>query len=729
MTRSAVASLLAVLLAAVPARAQRGADQFADGRSALQAGEAWEARGHFERALREGYPPGPGYLALAEAYLALDNRLFDARDALEHALAVDPDNVDALYDLAIVNLRLEGGDADRRAREALHEVFRRDPDYGDAWERWSRMGYAREDDEAVAGILKERLEERYRPELALRRIRVLHEAGRDAEAWDAIEEFRHQVKDDAYLARLSYLAGVVLAGLDRPGEGIQFYFNGLRFARSSEDLAPFYADVEPLVSDSARSAWDDMDLERRRAFLTEWWNARDVLPFEAVNRRWVEQQRRMRVALERFAWKRPVEKERLVELGGRDSGMPAVAIRLHGRPLDDRGAFFLRHGDPEERGGAARDECGFWHYQRPGLPEGSIAVNFEDGGDAPVSGPGARGHFFGGACNFTTIPTTARGREYFAPGVGDLVGNDLLRAQEQALRDFDAGLSTDTQALSLEHPIDVELDPAEFSYYKRDTEVALYFSIPVPAMSFDAHRTRYRKGLVLYDAGWNEITRRSEDMDAVVARLPDEDGDRGEWYLVDLFRVRIQPGRYHYALQVDDLQGDGVGVQRGELRVRRFAPTALELSDLVLSAGIIEGGNVPRFARYGRTVVPMPTHRFLRSQPLYLYFEMYNLQADAARQMHYRVEYTIRARKLDRGAVERFFAGLRGLVGIRQEPESISLTFEREGLHPGRGVWPEYVSFDTGALPAGTYTLEVEVTDHEFYDRVTRATRSFTIVD
>jgi len=44
-------------------------------------------------------------------------------------------------------------------------------------------------------------------------------------------------------------------------------------------------------------------------------------------------------------------------------------------------------------------------------------------------------------------------------------------------------------------------------------------------------------------------------------------------------------------------------------------------------------------------------------------------------------------------------------------------------------VWPEYVSFDTGALPAGTYTLEVEVTDHEFYDRVTRATRSFTIVD
>jgi hypothetical protein len=33
------------------------------------------------------------------------------------------------------------------------------------------------------------------------------------------------------------------------------------------------------------------------------------------------------------------------------------------------------------------------------------------------------------------------------------------------------------------------------------------------------------------------------------------------------------------------------------------------------------------------------------------------------------------------------------------------------------------------SAPPGLYTLEVEITDHAFYDRTTRKTASFTIVD
>ncbi len=99
---------------------ERGAQSFAAGQAELAAGDAWSAREQFERAVREGYPPGPGYRALAEAYLNLDNRLFYAREAIERALEADPDDVASWYLLADVNLRLEGGDADGRAREAFH---------------------------------------------------------------------------------------------------------------------------------------------------------------------------------------------------------------------------------------------------------------------------------------------------------------------------------------------------------------------------------------------------------------------------------------------------------------------------------------------------------------------------------------------------------------------------------------------------------------------------------
>lgn len=715
------------------ARAQeKAAQEFAAGQARMTAGDPWSARGHFERALREGYPPGPGNRALAEAYLGLDNRLFYARDALERALAVDPDDLQTWYLLADVNLRLDGGDADGRARRAFHEVFRLDPVYRDAWERWGRLYLDPADQREVAGLLGERLRRRYDPETALRRIDVLFDGGFASEAWEEIERFRDRVKEERYLARLSYYAGVVEAARGDVREGSGYYFNGLAFARSEADLEPYFEDIEPLLSADERRAWEAGSVQRRRELLLGWWNARDPLPLSGINERWVEQQRRIRVARETFRWKKPITKEKLVDLGATNLGLPSIAVRLDGRPLDDRGAFFLRHGEPEERASPGTDECGFWHYDRDELPDGGFAVNFSDGGGIPAgsgSSAASRGLFRGNDCTFSTLPTTPLGLQHFAPGAGGLAPWDQARVENDVRRDAALGLSTDSYAFPVEHRILLETDPATFSRFRVDTDLALYFAVPLPDMEVREDRSRYRKGLILYDSGWNEITRWSEEMDAFLARVPDEREGEATWYLVDLFRVRIRPGTYHFALQVDDLQGEGVGVRKGTLRIPRYSPTGLELSDLVLSAEVVESGGAPRFERYGRTIVPLPPRRFLRSQPLFLYFEAYNLQREPAGQMRFRVDYTIRAESLDRSAVERFFGGLKGLVGIREEPESVTLSFERSVPHPGRGVWPEHLSFDTAALPAGRYTLEVEVTDHAFYDRRTRGSASFSIVD
>jgi predicted Zn-dependent protease len=140
-----VVAILAPIFFTGPARAQRpevvpgrAERHFEAGMEALSGGEAWEARGLFERALFEGYPSGPGYSALADAWLALDNRLFYARDALERSLEADPDDLDNWMRVARVNLQLEGSDADPRARRALHEVLRREPLHDEAYRLWSR---------------------------------------------------------------------------------------------------------------------------------------------------------------------------------------------------------------------------------------------------------------------------------------------------------------------------------------------------------------------------------------------------------------------------------------------------------------------------------------------------------------------------------------------------------------------------------------------------------------
>ncbi|MGH7572226.1 MAG: tetratricopeptide repeat protein [Gemmatimonadota bacterium] len=727
-----LAAILAPIAMAGPARAQ-GPDpapgaaerHFEAGTAALSSGEAWEARELFERALFEGYPPGPGYSALADAWLALDNRAFYAREALERSLAADPENVEDWFRLAQVNLGLEGGDADPRARAALEEVLRRDPRHDEAFVLWSRMYLVPEDSREVAAILARHLEREYDPEIALRRIDVLADAGEFEAAREAIETFRRRVPQERHLSRLSHLAGVVLAALKETEAGAGYYFNGLRFARAETDLEPYYRDVEPLLSEAERKAWDTWPLERRRAFLIGWWNERNPLPFSDVNARWTEQLERNRIARAAYQWKKPVDKSKLVALGGRDTGMPVVDIRLDGRSLDDRGAFFLRHGTPDETDGVGVQECGFWLYRHEALGEdGEVAVNFESNEGSIIGSRG--GQFFGNDCNFTTIPHTGRGLEYFAPF--GLEANDKLRAQQMALDDFEQGLSTDTYEYRVEDVLPLNELPASFSYLRAATDFILYFSIPLREVELEDDQYRYRKGIVIYDARWNELIRRSEEADAAVARVPESDG-RSEYYLIDMFRMRVRPGSYRFALQVDDLNGKGVGVVKGPLRVRRFSATGLELSDLILTNGAVQGDVPERFERYGLPVVPLPNGRFLPDEPIYLYFEAYHLSPGRDRELSFRIDYTVRAREIDRNAIERFFAGLRGLVGVHEEPGSITLSFERTIPWSGGSVWPEYLSFDPGALEPGTYTLEVAVTDHNLYDRRVETSRNFQIID
>jgi hypothetical protein len=200
-----------------------------------------------------------------------------------------------------------------------------------------------------------------------------------------------------------------------------------------------------------------------------------------------------------------------------------------------------------------------------------------------------------------------------------------------------------------------------------------------------------------------------------------------ESFILDLFRVRMLPGRYHLALQIDDRESGAVGIWKGQVDVRDFAEGALGLSDVVLAAQVTTGGDNTRFSRNGHTVLPLPSRTFLRGQPLFLYYEVYDLSADEVGGSEFRVDYTVRSTALDRGAVRRLFGAVKGLIGVSEEPEAITLSFERRGS-AGR-VAAEYLSFDTQELAPGTYTLDVTLTDRHASDRSVHQSRTFIIVD
>ncbi len=679
----------------------------------LEGGRAWQAVSLFERAIRQGYPKATAYRALAGAYLALDNRRFEARNALELSLAADPGDVDTWYRLAELNLELGGMDAENRARDALREVLRLDSGYRDAFDRWRRLYLDRDDALRVAELLADQLELEYRPEIALRRIQILAEIERHEDALRELRDFEERVgAPPGQAAALLHRRGVSETAVGRHEEGWRSYRRGIEAARQPSELEPYYLDIEPLLPADDVRDWSVWSLDERRDYLLRWWARRNPLPLDDVNERWVEQMRRIRFARATFQYRKPIPvMEGAPATANADFGLPVLESRLDGRLMDDRSSIYLRHGPPDFKAGVGVDECGFWYYEREGLPaDGSFAVNL-------------RRSAMGNDCVFAAGPTTGMGAGHFAPGGVD--PEDVPRIQEAVWADLAVARSSDSYPFEIDERIPLDVAPATFAAGENLSELAVYFGVPRVALDAGSGRARYRKGLVVYDGEWNEVTRGVEEMEYVLG--PGSEEGESTTFVVDLFRVWIRPGEYHLALQIDDRNGEGIGVWKGSVTVPAFGAAGPELSDLLL-AGSVEEEGLARFTRFGHVVLPIPSRTLIRGQPFFLYYEIYGLQAEDEGSARFRIEYAVHAERLDRGAVRRLFQGLAGLVGVREENDAIVLSFDRvERIEEGR--WPEALSFETAGLPAGDYRVDVTVIDRLADDRTVERSVELTILD
>lgn len=684
----------------------------------------------FERALRAGYPKAPGYRALADAYLALDHRLLNARQALERSLEADPSPIEDWMLLVEINLRLGGMDAENRAREAMREIMRRDPTYEGVYGKWRRLYLDRKDARRVEAILTSQLEHSYDPEIAFYLIDLLCDVRAYDRALAELDRLDRQTEPAAHAGKKSYYRGVALTALGRDEEGWRAYRQGIESARDVGDLARYFVDLAPLLTAEEREALPAWGLRLQQRFLLGWWSRRDPLPLSEVNERWVEQQRRMRFVLETFPFRKPVELEKLTDLGATGLGVPTLALRFDDRALDDRAEVYLRHGAPDMKAndwktGMGDDECGYWYYRREGVPGGAFAVNFERpehrefwGAPDAVSTPSL---FGGNDCVFSLYPTTPMGLGHFDPGHGPMEAWELPRIREKVRKDLAVALGTESFPYRTEDRLRLEVDPATFAAVDGRTELVVYFAVPVVS----EERMRYRKGLVLYDDDWNEVARATEEMYYTLAGGGIGSGDAA--FVLDLFRAWVAPGTYHAAIQIDERDSGGLGVWVETIEVEEPAAAGVGLSDIVLAADISTAGPA-RFMRYGHVVYAFPPRAFAREQPLHFYYEIYGLGVDRTGATAFRVDYTVRADHLDRSALGRVFGALKGVVGMHDEPDGLTFSFERFGPLAERGVWPEYLSIDPDELRLGQYTLEVEIIDHVSGDQKMHRAETFTIV-
>lgn len=250
-------------------------------------------------------------------------------------------------------------------------------------------------------------------------------------------------------------------------------------------------------------------------------------------------------------------------------------------------------------------------------------------------------------------------------------------------------------------PLGLFLYTAGFREENEKTGVEVYWGVPVSELTPTAGQVQVEREVMVYDRNW-----RSVFQDSRVAVEQVTDLSLGT-LLVDQVRASLKSGPHFVAVQVRDLESKKIQIYKGELDVARYWDGVFAMSDLELAGDVREGIESGKFVKGDVQVIPLPSKTFVKGQPVYVYYEVYQLARDIFGQTKYRVDYELKGK--DATSVgARIVGGLGKLLGQTSQADGVTISYE----HVGNADWESiYVALDVTAVEKPEVTLTVVVTD------------------
>lgn len=256
----------------------------------------------------------------------------------------------------------------------------------------------------------------------------------------------------------------------------------------------------------------------------------------------------------------------------------------------------------------------------------------------------------------------------------------------------------------------VEIPYLVTAFKGSDRQTDLYVNFGIPLAQFDPSQDVIN---ITANTGTFLI---NEDRDILVERRRTIYGLKTEQVVsfedtqlwVDTQEMSAPPGHHEVSVEFETASGHTVGVQRREVDVPRFDTDELAVSDIMLAYHVEE---VPDgkplkpsdIVRDGLSIMPAPWTVFSHKQPIYLYFEVYNLTHGENDLTNYEIEAVLAPKDQSKGVSKL----VKGIFGGGKKGVSVRL--------PGSGSASDegnYLILDASNQKTGLYTLFLKVKDN-----------------
>lgn len=511
--------------------------------------------------------------------------------------------------------------------------------------------------------------------------------------------------------------------MNRPEEASEAFYAGLNEIQSDKKVNRLFIDARDISTKEEKAKWDSLSKkDDKLEFLKIFWKRRDPNPTNTINERLIEHYRRLSYARSRFSKSRsPFYDDRgmvYIRWGKPDVqfvGQARQSIKENetwvydkiqsGLTLDfvNTGAEFELRSLLDAVDNMAKTQDIIDMFEERGMHHPAymtIAMKIRTQRDAEITrikdelrntayGTGSVNAYQG------LMDQASRWLQTNEYRMDDL-GHNTLRGGQYF--EFDAGAPH----------LPINFNVATFKSGKDLSRLEYYYVVPFNQMVFipsishpDKHYTNLNLILRVYDLKYNEI--RSVERNYAINATTNE--KQTHFFLDQLVIDSLAPGKYNLALDIRNNEKDRVGIYQFMISVRDYSKDTLTVSNIEIAQYVETTLSRDKYLKpkSNLMVVPNPAAGIVKTKPLWIYYEIYNLTLNDEGKSSYQVSYSIKMSETSQS----FLSTISGLFSSKQAAGTSTITSkEGKSIHE-----KEYIAFDISELPKGIATLDVRVKD------------------
>ena len=706
----------------------------------------------FGEAMRLDRKAPEAYVGLGRVYMRMKNRMMDAHDAFQDALKLDPGNADAFYFLGLSYIETAKRDPAAplyimKARKAFQSTIASRPQHPDAYYQLALTYEDRSRDyETAMAIFYRQLSVTPGHADALQHFgQCCFLANRYQEGADLLRQLVNLHGEALPTAVQTLMAQFDASYLQsqKQFDKAEKIYEEFIVALPDQEKA-LYRDLSLVASSEEADAYQTASEAEKKTLWLKYWALRDPDPATVVNERLVEHYRRVTYARQHFS---------------------------HSQyPWDRRGTIYIRYGDPDDlqhfvmRTG----EKSLANYQPTGnaridaIRERNYLLRYrlkvDTGGEAWAPPRGRQIQDPTADERSTTRANRNSAVESFLLAAGEetqgvafiaeswvyLVHDlELFFVDQLGMGKFDYPLGvheTSMDESSVQdrfHPqrlaaelikktpeayafdyggetLDFLYDMVTYRSGRGDsTDVEVSYVVPTRQLGSvedgQGLKTWFDSHLVLRDEDLRRVVNVAERIGPIERPLTKTQKNRvGVDLRVASLELKAPAGKFRSAVEVRDTASQRVGIFEQPFTVPDYRGSVLMVSDIKLALSVQPTGGSGPFTRNGFHIEPNPARLYQRSEPVYFYYELYNLTQNPQGRTSYRTELEITAKEHRGNIIWRLLSSLGKLINRSDTGQTIVMTFQDEGTETSA---PRYTSIGLEDTPAGDYTVKLTVTD------------------